>query len=82
VFPVAAGLGFDLTMAGHTHGGQINVEILHQNLNVARFLTPFVYGRYGQGRASLYVSRGIGTIGIPVRIGARPEITLLRLTSA
>jgi predicted MPP superfamily phosphohydrolase len=81
VFPVAARKGFDLTMSGHTHGGQINVEILHQNLNVARFLTPFVYGRYRDGRAALYVSRGIGTIGLPVRLGAPPEISLLRLTS-
>jgi predicted MPP superfamily phosphohydrolase len=81
VFPVAARQGFDLTIAGHTHGGQVNVEILHQNLNVARFLTPFVYGRYNLDRASLYVSRGIGTIGLPIRIGAPPEITLLRLTS-
>ncbi len=81
VFPVAAGQGFDLTISGHTHGGQVNVEILHQDLNVARFLTPFVYGHYNLDRASLYVSRGIGTINIPIRIGAPPEITLLRLTS-
>ena len=82
VFPVAARKGFDLTISGHTHGGQVNVEILHQNLNVARFLTPFVYGHYHLDRASLYVSRGIGTIGLPVRIGAPPEITLLRLTAS
>jgi predicted MPP superfamily phosphohydrolase len=81
VFPVAARQGFDLTISGHTHGGQVNIEILHQNLNVARFLTPFVYGRYNLDRASLYVSRGIGTINLPIRIGAPPEITLLRLTA-
>ena len=81
VFPIAARQGFDLTISGHTHGGQVNVEILHQSLNVARFLTPFVYGHYNLDRASLYVSRGIGTIGLPVRIGAPPEITLLRLVS-
>ena len=81
VFPTAARKGFDLTIAGHTHGGQVNVEILHRNLNVARFLTPFVYGRYNLDRASLYVTRGIGAINLPIRIGAPPEITLLRLTS-
>jgi predicted MPP superfamily phosphohydrolase len=84
VFPAAAGKGFDLTIAGHTHGGQVNVEILHQDLNIARFLTPYVSGRYHLKRpsgdlASLYVSRGIGTIGLPLRLGAPPEITLLRL---
>ncbi len=79
VFPVAAGQGFDLTLGGHTHGGQVNVEILSRDLNIARFFTPYVYGRYTLDRASIYVSRGIGTIGLPIRIGAPPEITLLRL---
>src|SRR5579871_2732704 len=37
VFPTAARQNWDLTLAGHTHGGQVNFEILHQDLNVARF---------------------------------------------
>ena len=37
VFPVAAGMGYGLTIAGHTHGGQVRVEILREDLNVARF---------------------------------------------
>ncbi len=79
VFPVAAEKGFDLTLAGHTHGGQVTVEILHQPVNAARFFTPYVYGLYRRGEAAEYVTRGIGTIGIPMRIGAPPEIALLRL---
>lgn len=79
VFPVAARQGYDLTLAGHTHGGQITFEILSQTVNVARFFTPFVSGRYQIGKASCYVTRGIGTIGIPIRLGATPEITLIRL---
>ena len=84
VFPTAVGQGYDLTISGHTHGGQVNIEILNQSLNAASFITPFVYGHYRQARpsgrdASLYVSRGIGTIGLPARIGAPPEISLLRL---
>ena len=86
VFPVAAKEGFDFTLSGHTHGGQVSVEILSQNLSPASFLTPFIYGHYQlarpSGQASLYVSRGIGTIGLPVRIGAPPEISLLRLVAA
>lgn len=82
VFPVAARKGFDLTLSGHTHGGQVTVEILEQTLNPARFITPFVYGLYREGKASVYVTRGIGTIGIPARIGAQPEIALLRLKKA
>lgn len=79
VFPTAAAKGFDLTISGHTHGGQITVEILHQNLSVARFYTPYVSGLYREGDASVFVTRGIGTVGVPARIGARPEVALIRL---
>jgi predicted MPP superfamily phosphohydrolase len=79
VFPVAAAQGWDLTIAGHTHGGQVSVEILHQDLNVARFFTRYVDGIYQDGASTIFVSRGIGTIGLPVRLGAPPEVALLRL---
>jgi hypothetical protein len=79
VFPVAARQGYNLMLSGHTHGGQVTVEILEQTLNPARFFTPFVHGLYRLGPAAAYVTRGIGTIGIPARIGALPEITVLRL---
>lgn len=79
VFDAAARQGFDLTVSGHTHGGQVTVEILNQTLNVARFYTPYVYGLYQNGNSSVWVSRGIGTVGLPARIGAPPEVVLLRL---
>ena len=79
VFPTAARQGWDVTLSGHTHGGQVTVEILNQTLNLARVYTRYVTGFYRQGRASCYVNRGIGTIGIPARIGAPAEITLVRL---
>jgi hypothetical protein len=79
VFPVAARQGWDITLSGHTHGGQVTVEILNQTLNLARIYTPYVSGFYQHGRACCYVTRGIGTIGIPARIGAPPEITLIRM---
>ena len=79
VFPVAARQGYDLTIAGHTHGGQVRVEILRADLNVARFFTPYVDGLYQKGGRSIFVSRGIGTIGLPARLGAPPEVALLRL---
>ncbi|MEZ5353513.1 MAG: metallophosphoesterase [Bryobacteraceae bacterium] len=69
VFPVAAGMGYDLTIAGHTHGGQVTVEILHQYANIARFYTPYVYGHYERNGKSIYVSR-VGGLGHPVRVGA------------
>jgi uncharacterized protein len=82
VFPVAARQGYNLLLAGHTHGGQVAVEILDQAITPARFLTPYIYGLYRQGHASAYVTRGIGTIGIPARIGAPPEISVVRLRKA
>jgi predicted MPP superfamily phosphohydrolase len=82
VFPIAVRQGYDLMLAGHTHGGQVAVEILDRSLNAARFFTPYVYGLFQQGKSAGYVTRGIGTIGIPVRIGASPEIALLRLRKA
>jgi predicted MPP superfamily phosphohydrolase len=79
VFPLAAEQGYDVTIAGHTHGGQVNFEILHSELNVARYFTRYVLGLYRRGNASAYVSSGLGTIGVPVRIGAPPEVAVLRL---
>jgi uncharacterized protein len=79
VFPVAARQGFELTLAGHTHGGQINLEIAGSNLNIADLVTPYTKGFYQLANSSLYVNSGLGTIGVPVRIGAPPEITLIRL---
>ncbi len=79
VFPVAARQGYDLTVSGHTHGGQVRVEILREDLNIARFFTPYVDGLYRVGKQSIFVSRGIGTIGLPARLGAPPEVALLRL---
>ena len=79
VLPVAARQGYDLTLSGHTHGWQMSVEIVGRHLSVVRLFTPYVFGLYRQGSSFLYVTRGIGTVGIPVRIGAPPEVALVRL---
>jgi predicted MPP superfamily phosphohydrolase len=82
VFPVAARQGFAVTLAGHTHGGQVNVEILEQSVNAARFFTPYTRGLYRRDGALIYVSRGVGTVGAPLRIGSPPEVTVFRLCAA
>jgi predicted MPP superfamily phosphohydrolase len=79
VFDVAARQGWDLSISGHTHGGQVTLEILHQELSFSRFFTRYVYGLYRQGPSSIWVTRGIGTVGLPARIGAPPEVALIRL---
>lgn len=82
VFPVAAAKGFPLTISGHTHGGQLKVEILSADLNISRFYTRYVDGLYQKDRSSIFVSRGIGTIGLPTRLGAPPEVALVTLRRA
>ncbi len=82
VFPTAVRKGYDAVIAGHTHGGQVTIGAFNQTLNPARLVTPYVAGLYRLEGRSCYVTAGLGTIAIPVRIGAPPEITLLRLTKA
>jgi uncharacterized protein len=80
VFDRAAQLGIDLTLAGHTHGGELSLEFVHRGLALVRFETPYVSGWYRKpGGQQLYVNRGIGTTAFPIRLGSRPEITLLEL---
>ena len=70
--------GVSLILSGHTHGGQISLPFIGAPV---RFVNEFKYlrGYYRRGATQLYVSRGTGTVGLPVRLGARPEIALLRL---
>ena len=45
-FDRAAELGIDLMLTGHTHGGQLSLELLHRGLCLSRFVTPYVSGWY------------------------------------
>ncbi|MEJ2006546.1 MAG: metallophosphoesterase [Acidobacteriota bacterium] len=81
-FDRAAELGIDLSLAGHTHGGQISLEFISPDLSPARLLTPYVRGHFQKPGGQLYVNRGIGTIGVPIRFDAPPEITLFELVRA
>jgi uncharacterized protein len=76
-FDRAAQFGMDLVLAGHTHGGQLC--FVTPNISFSRLETPYVSGWYEKGGAQLYVNRGIGTIDPNIRLGARPEITVLEL---
>jgi len=78
-FKRACGMGIDLQLSGHTHGGQIWPFGF-----LVRLVIPFVAGRYHRKGAELYVSRGTGFWGPPMRLRAPAEITeiLLRSVSA
>jgi len=78
-FDRAAQLGIDLSLAGHTHGGQVALEYISPDISPARLITRYVRGWFKQGDSQLYVNRGIGTIFSPVRFGSPPEITVYEL---
>jgi predicted MPP superfamily phosphohydrolase len=81
-FDRAAELGIDLSLAGHTHGGQLALESVHRGLNLSRLSYTYTSGWYEKPGGQLYVNRGIGTIGFPIRLGAPPEITVFELARA
>ena len=79
-FDRAAEMGIDLSLAGHTHGGQVALEFVSPEIAPSRLVTPYVAGWFQKPGGQLYVNRGIGTIGVPIRIGAPPEITVYELS--
>jgi len=79
LFPDAARHGVALTLSGHTHGGQFALPVAPRRWNLARLMTPFTAGLYQIGASTLYVNRGLGTTGPPVRLGVRPEIAIITL---
>jgi hypothetical protein len=75
-FKRASGMGIDLQISGHTHGGQI-----WPFGYLVRLVIPFVAGRFRRNGADLYVSRGSGFWGPPMRLFAPAEITEIVLLS-
>ncbi|HVV50958.1 MAG TPA: metallophosphoesterase [Polyangia bacterium] len=82
LFPDAAKRGVALTLSGHTHGGQLGVPFFAKRFNLARSITRFTTGLYRIGAATLYVTRGLGTTGMPIRLFVPPEITVITLRRA
>ena len=66
-----------LTLAGHIHGGQFYLPVI--GWSPGRLITKYVMGHFTQGNSQLYVSRGIGVVGVPLRIFVPPEIALFEL---
>lgn len=73
-----------MQFSGHTHGGQCAVPWLGWAPVVPRFGRPYVYGHFAdpQNHSQLFVSRGLGTTGIPVRFGCPPEVVVMDLIPA
>ncbi|WP_395749715.1 metallophosphoesterase [Prosthecobacter sp.] len=71
-----------LQLSGHTHGGQLVFRgKTPMSLRRAKFGKKYLAGQYTVGGLQMYVNRGIGCVGIPLRIGCPPEVTELTLRS-
>ncbi len=75
----AAALDLPLVLSGHTHGGQVVLPVVGA---VAAQKFPVVAGLARRGRTTMFVSRGVGTIYVPVRINCPPEVAVLTLQPA
>jgi uncharacterized protein len=71
----------DLQLSGHSHGGQVRLPFLPP-LYLPGLAKKYVMGLHQVGRLTLYTNVGIGTVGVPVRLNCRPEVTLLTLRNA
>jgi len=78
-FPLFASNNAAVMFSGHTHGGQIKFEIGPAVVAPSLFLSPYLHGHYRINQSHLYVSRGIGTSGAPIRILCPPELTIINL---
>lgn len=76
----AALRGIPLTLAGHIHGGQFYLPVL--GWSAGRLITKYVMGHFQRGESQLYVSRGIGVVGVPIRVFVPPEIEFFTLRRA
>jgi hypothetical protein len=74
--------GVSLILSGHTHGGQVALPFVGAPAAYVWEHLKYLRGMYERGGTRLYVSRGTGVIGVPLRVGARPEVAVLRLQRA
>jgi len=79
IFREAARHGVDLTLSGHTHGGQIKLRDDEKRILPRRRLKA---GLHKRRNSQVYITRGIGTVVVPMRYQCPPEISLLELRTA
>jgi predicted MPP superfamily phosphohydrolase len=71
--------GVDLVLSGHTHGGQVRLPVVGSLYGRSKLGERFVEGWNRLNGTQIYVSRGIGKVLVPLRVGCPPEIACLRL---
>ncbi len=70
-----------LQLSGHTHGGQCQVPMIGYAPRKVNFGRKYHYGHYEHGDSNLFVTRGVGTVGVRVRFACPPELAILTLRS-
>lgn len=76
IFRKSVRTGIDLTLSGHTHGGQVKVRDPEKRILPRRKLSSGLHGRKG---SQIYITRGIGTVVLPVRFQCPPEVSFITL---
>ncbi len=82
ILPRAQPFHSDVVLAGHTHGGQVNLPWIGPPLVNIGLGREYVAGLKRWGRTQVYISRGIGMIAPPIRFRCRPEVAVLTLQPA
>jgi predicted MPP superfamily phosphohydrolase len=75
----AARAGVDLVLSGHTHGGQVTLR--PEKTRSGRPRRRLLRGLGRRGNTQIYVTRGLGTVVLPIRYGCPPEVSVLELRS-
>jgi predicted MPP superfamily phosphohydrolase len=75
------GISPQLTLAGHTHGGQVYLPLLGRRVVPSEFGERYAYGHVVENGRHLFVTSGVGTSIFPIRFLVPPEVALLRLVS-
>lgn len=75
IFPEAAKNKVPIVLAGHSHGGQVNLPIIGPPLVPCKYIRGF----YSEGKSLMYVNRGLGMLSLPVRYNCSPEIAVFTL---
>ena len=77
---VARNYGIDLTISGHTHGGQVGLKLIGGTFRFGQLFHKYNQGLFTEGNSKLFVSTGFGFTGPPIRINIPPEIVVITLT--
>ena len=70
----------ELTLCGHTHGGQVKLPLVGAVTAASDMLSPYTEGWYSQGNRKLFVTRGVGTSLVKIRYRCTPEVVMLTVS--